>query len=431
MPESLLYFIWQFQYFAKTELRTTDGESIQILHPGFRNNNAGPDFTHARLLINNVEWVGNVEMHTRTSDWLAHGHQYDRAYDNVILHVVWQDDSAVKGQSVKRTNGTVLPTLELQLRTEESLISRYQIFIDSRETIPCANLFRSVSPLRVTSMLDKAMMQRLERKAADVLTIVEQTNGDWEETTYRLLALSMGFRINAEPMSQLSRAIPLKVIRKHRDVLPQVEAMLFGAAGMLDEDETDEYVVMLRREYQFLAAKYELGSQQLEAHSWKWGRLRPANFPTLRIAQLARLLTYHVSLFSLFIETSDAATLLDELQVKPATYWQSHYRFGRSAEKTVATLGEHSAAVIIINAVAPLLAAYAQHRGEPAYIDRAITLLEQLQAEKNHLTQSWNALGLSVRTAFDSQAAIELHNEFCAVKKCLSCQIGAALIKNV
>ncbi|MBD2699400.1 DUF2851 family protein [Spirosoma sp. BT702] len=431
MPESLLYFIWQFQYFTKTELLTIDGESVQVLHPGFQNHNAGPDFTHARLLINDVEWVGNVEMHTRTSDWLAHGHQHDRAYDNVILHVVWQDDSAEKGSLVKRTNGTALPTLELYLRTEPSLLSRYQLFIDSQEAIPCANLFRSVSPLRVTSMLDKAMMQRLERKATAVLAINEQTNGDWEETTYRLLATSMGFRINGEPMAQLSRAVSLKAIRKHRDVLPQVEAMLFGTAGLLGDDETDEYVALLRREYQFLSAKYDLSGQQLETHSWKWGRLRPANFPTLRIAQLARLLTYHTSLFSLFIETSDVATLLNGLQIKPSTYWQSHYRFGKLAERTVATLGEQSAAAIVINAVAPLLAAYAQHRGEPAYIDRAINLLEQLPAEKNHLTEAWNELGLSVRTAFDSQAAIELYNEFCSVKKCLSCQIGAALIKNV
>ncbi|GAB3991648.1 DUF2851 family protein [Spirosoma daeguense] len=430
MPESLLYFIWQFQYFTKTELITTDGEWVHVVHPGFRNSNAGPDFTNARLLINDVEWVGNVEMHTLTSDWLAHGHQHDRAYDNVILHVVWEDDSAA-GKTVRRTNGTLLPTLELSQRTDSLLLSRYQTFIDNQDSIPCAGLFRSVSPLRVTSMLDKAMLQRLERKAADVKQLVEQTKGDWEEATYRLLAINMGFRINAEPMAQLSRAVPLKAIRKHRDVLLQVESMLFGAAGLLETDESDEYLDILQREYRFLATKYELTNQQLEAHFWKWGRLRPANFPTLRIAQLASLLTKHTSLFSLFIEADEVATLLTSLQITPSTYWQSHYRFGKTTERAASILGPSSAILIVVNTVVPLLAAYAHHRGQPAYIDRAIRLLEQLPAEKNQLTDNWNTFGLSVRTAFDSQAAIELYNEFCSVKKCLNCQIGAGILKSM
>lgn len=402
---------------------------IQVLHTGFRNHDAGPDFTHARLLINEVEWVGTVEMHCRTSDWLSHRHQYDRAYDNVILHVVWQDDRATNGRRVDRTNGTPLPTLELSPLTDVALLDRYHTLNDSVDTIPCAGQFRSVSPLRITSMLDKAMLQRLERKATAVRRMFEQTNGDWEETAYRMLAINMGFKINADPMEQLSRAVPLRAILKHRDSLHQVEALLFGTAGLLALDEPDEYVAMMQREYRFLATKYSLTDRQVEAHAWKWGRLRPANFPTLRLAQLARLLTNQGSLFSLFAGTTDTETLLAILQVQPSTYWQSHYRFGKTTEKAAPALGHTSAENIVVNTVVPLLAAYAHHRGEPAYIDRAISLLEQLPAEKNHLINKWNTLGLGIRTAFDSQAAIELHNEFCAVKKCLSCQIGAELMK--
>ncbi len=431
MPESFLYFIWQYGYFTKKNLTTTDGETLQILHPGFRNHDAGPDFTNARLLINDVEWVGTVEMHIRTSDWLAHQHQHDRAYDNVILHVVWQDDRISTGRRVDRSNGTPLPTLALESLTEVALLDRYKLLSDSPDIIPCAGLFRSVSPLRVTSMLDKAMLQRLERKASGVREVFAQTGSDWEETAYRLLAANMGFKINADPMGQLSRAVPLKVLLKHRDVLMQAEAMLFGTAGLLADEEAipDDYQATLQREYRFLSVKYGLSDKQVTAHAWKWGRLRPANFPTLRLAQFARLVTHHASLFSLFIGNGEVEPLLKALQISPSEYWQTHYRFGKETDKTVPTLGQASAENIVINTVVPLLAAYAHHRGQSAYVDRAISLLEQLPAEKNRLTEGWDTLGLGIRTAFDSQAAIELYNEFCSVKKCLSCQIGAGILK--
>lgn len=440
MSEAFLYFLWQYQYFTRLNLTTTDGHPVQVLHPGFRNHDAGPDFFNARLLVNDVEWGGTVEMHTKTSDWLAHRHQHDRAYDNVILHVVWQDDRTATGRRVDRPDGTPLPTIELCPLTDVALIDRYALLSDSPDAIPCAGQFRSVQPLRLTSMLDRAMLQRLERKAAGVRGVFETTGGDWEETAYRLLAVNMGFKINAEPMDQLSRAVPLKAMLKHRDVLLQVEAMLFGTAGLLDTvDESrrteqrggtaDDYQAALQREYRFLSVKYRLSEKQVTAHAWKWGLLRPANFPTLRLAQLARLLTKHASLFSLFVGTDNADVLLKSLQVAPSDYWQSHYRFGKLTEKAVPALGSNSAQNILINTVVPLLAAYANHRGQPAYIDRAIALLEQLPAEKNRLTNGWNALGLGIRTAFDSQASIELYNEFCAQKKCLSCQIGAGFLK--
>ncbi|WP_461068732.1 DUF2851 family protein [Spirosoma horti] len=429
MPEAFLYFIWQYQYFSRNSLTTTDGEVVQVLHTGFRNHNAGPDFINARLLIADVEWVGTVEMHIRTSDWLAHRHQHDRAYDNVILHVVWQDDRMANNHRVDRTDGMPLPTLELRPLTDPALLTRYQTLSESPDVIPCAGQFKAVSPLRLTSMLDKAMMQRLERKAAGVQEIVKETNGDWEETAYRVLAANMGFKINTDPMAQLSQALPLKAILKHRDAVLQAEAMLFGTAGLLPVDEPDEYVVALQREYRFLSAKYSLTDKQLMPHAWKWGRLRPANFPTLRLAQFARLLTKQGSLFSLFVGTTEVDRLVKSLQITPSDYWQTHYRFGKQTEKGASALGQQAAENIVINTVVPLLAAYAHHRGQPAYIDRAITLLEQLPPEKNHLTENWETLGLGIRTAFDSQAAIELYNEFCSQKKCLSCQVGAALVK--
>jgi hypothetical protein len=292
-----------------------------------------------------------------------------------------------------------------------------------------------VQPLRVTSMLDKVLLQRLERKAADVKTIFDQTGQDWEETAYRLLAQNMGFKINAQPMLQLAGALPLKVIRKHRDAPTQVEALIFGMAGMLDGPSIgelefpDDYRIPLRREYRFLAAKYGLTESQLSPHVWKWGRLRPANFPTMRLAQLAQLLSEQASLLSLFVGETSAADLMRALQVKPSAYWQTHYRFGKEAAKASSTLGETSAENIIVNTVVPLLAAYAKHRDQPVFLDRAVTLLEQLPPEKNRITDDWNALGLTVKTAFDAQASIELYNQFCLNKRCLQCQIGVSIVK--
>lgn len=430
MTEVFLYFLWQFQYYDHTDLLTTEGELVQILHPGFRNANAGPDFLNARLLINDVEWVGSVEAHTKASDWLAHKHQHDRAYDNVILHIVWTDDRLPQTNQRRptRTDGSTMPTLQLQARTGSDLLSRYNTLTESPDTIPCAGQFRAVQPLRITAMLDKAMLQRLERKAADVKAMYDTTQ-DWEETAYRLLAINLGFKINADPMGQLSRAIPQKALMKHRDSVRQLEAMLFGVSGLLDTvEERDAYVDELQREYRFLAAKYGLLEKQLPAHVWKWGRLRPANFPTLRLAQFARLMSNHGSLFSLFVGMNDAPTLLKKLQVQPTEYWQSHYRFGKTTDKAAPTLGAASATNILINTVAPLLAAYAHHRDRSEYIDRAIALLEQLPSEKNTITDGWENLGLSIRSAFDSQASIELFNSFCTPKKCLNCQIGVSLV---
>ncbi len=436
MSELFLYFVWQFQDFDHADLRTTDGEPIQVVHPGFRNNHAGPDFTNARLLINNVEWVGTVEIHVNTSDWLAHKHQNDRAYDNVILHLVWHDDRPATGKRIDRADGSPLPTLDLEHRTDNALLERAAALTDAPDSIPCAGSFRTVQPLRVTSMLDKVLLQRLERKAADVKTLFDQTGQDWEETAYRLLAQNMGFKINAQPMLQLAGALPLKTIRKHRDAPAQVEALLFGTAGLLDESKEhsvpetpDDYREMLRREYRFLAVKYGLAESQLLPHIWKWGRLRPANFPTLRLAQFAQLLSSQASLLSLFVGETSAADLMRALQIKPSTYWQTHYRFGKEAAKASSTLGETSAENIIVNTVVPLLAAYAHHRDQPAYLDRAVALLEQLPPEKNRITDDWNALGLSVKTAFDAQASIELYNQFCLQKRCLQCQIGVTIVK--
>ncbi|GAB3339930.1 DUF2851 family protein [Larkinella ripae] len=425
MTEDFLYFIWQFQYYRHTDLRTVEGEELRIVHPGFRNPNAGPDFTQARLIVGNVEWVGTVEAHVRAADWLIHRHQYDRAYDNVILHIVWEKEPI----ELKRSDGSVIPTLCLGERVDRTLLQRYQTLLAESGAIPCAGRIAAVEPVRRMAMFDKTLLQRLERKAAGVMALFHATGQDWEETSYQLLAAAFGFQVNADPFGQLSRQIPLKILLKHRDNRLQLEALLFGMAGLLDSEKPDDYETTLQREYRFLSLKYQLASKQMPAYSWKWAKLRPAGFPTLRLAQFATLLTFKGSLFSVWMETDESASLLRYLQVTPSDYWQNHYRFGKTSEKGLATLGQIAAENLIINAIAPLLVAYSQHKDQPEYRDRAVSLLEQLPAENNRISRIWQQLKVPIRTAFDSQASIELYNNFCQKKQCLSCQIGVSLLK--
>ncbi|MES2730679.1 MAG: DUF2851 family protein [Bacteroidota bacterium] len=423
MQESFLHFLWRFQYFDKQDLRTKGNEPVQVLRTGSPHTHAGPDFCQARVLIANVEWAGNVEIHLRSSDWDAHAHQHNAAYDNVILHVVWQDD-----RPIRRKDGTAIPTLELQNRTDTRLLSNYQALLHNQEVIPCASQFVQVSTLEKFSMLDKVLMQRLQQKAQLVESLWQASRHDWEETTYQLLAQNFGFKLNSEPFLRLSQSVPLKLLHKHRDNLLQLEAMLFGQAGLLDADNTEAYAVTLRREHTFLHHKYQLGSP-LANHEWKFLRLRPANFPTVRLAQLARLIAGEPSLFTLLTQSESVKELSEKLQVQQSAYWQEHYVWGKQANGKVPGLGKSAIENIIINSAVPLLTCYAQQYGNSGYLDRAVAWLEQLPPEHNHVTRTWQTLGLKVKTAFDSQASIELYNHFCAPKQCLHCNVGVSLLK--
>ena len=424
MTEDFLYFLWQYQYFNKNDLKTTSGEDLQVIAVGQRNTNAGPDFSNARLLIGGLEWVGNVEMHLKASDWHAHTHTQDRAYDSVLLHVVWEADT-----DIYRPDGSLLPVLNLRAITDRNLINNYQQLIDNQNIILCKNQFENVSTIQKIAMLDRTLMQRLERKAEFVHELLKQNQNDWEETAYQVLAYNFGFKINAEPMLRLAQNTKLKVLQKHRDNQTQIEAALFGQAGLLGTDTTDEYIETLRRESRFLTIKYDLQNNKMNAHEWKFLRLRPANFPTVRIAQLAALTQQKNSFFSLFIDIQNVGDFIKSFQIKQSDYWQKHYIFGKLTDGKVPNLGKSSIENIIINTVVPLLVAYSQHRDSRDYLEKAIELLEQLPSEHNNITDQWEALGLKIKTAFDSQAVIELYNNFCTYKKCLNCNIGTALVR--
>ncbi|MEQ8423699.1 MAG: DUF2851 family protein [Cyclobacteriaceae bacterium] len=424
MQESFLHYIWQFQYFDKKELRVSSGEKLEVFRPGVHNLNSGPDFSESKIKIANIDWAGSVEIHTKASSWHDHHHDTDPAYEKVVLHVVWIND-----KEVLRSDGTLIPTLVLENRVDQSLISRYRKLVENPSSIPCEKLFPGVNGLVKHSMLDKALMQRLEAKASQIEQLLTSTNGDWEEVTYQLLARNFGFKINFDSFFQLANSVPRRTLLKHGDNLTQIEALLYGQAGFLDFGLKDEYFKVLQREYKVLSSKYGLTNQKLKRENWKFLRLRPANFPTIRIAQFSSLFFKHRNFFSKLIEAKTESQVRDLFQVSTSDYWHTHYRFGRKTVRSISNIGTESINNLIINTVAPLLVAYGQNQDDQAMIDRAVQLLNSVKAEKNKITKTWSDIGFEVKNAFDSQGLIELNNNFCLKRRCLACNIGIAILK--
>jgi Protein of unknown function (DUF2851) len=424
LHESFLHYIWQFQRFTTLQLETTDGQKIQVIKTGFLNTDSGPDFTNARLLIGNVEWAGNVEIHVKASEWVAHKHQEDNAYENVILHVVWENN-----QAIQRRNGTIIPTLEIKSIVSPEVLEKYTQLIDNKGIIPCESEFKNCSELAKMSVLDKVLTQRLQSKAGVVIELFKKNKNDWEETAYQVLSKNFGFKLNAEPMLQLAQNLPLKILQKHRNNLFQIEALLFGQAGFLNKNSEDNYAQKLYEEHQFLAKKYALTEVAMNEHEWKFLRTRPANFPTIRLAQLASLVVSQASFFSLFTQTSSFTDIKKKLAVQQSDYWQTHYHFGKESSKSLKKIGVASIENVVINTGIPLLVAVAEVTDSHENMQRAVDFLEQLPPEDNHITEGWKKRGLPIKNGFDSQASIELFTAFCTQKKCFLCNVGIEILK--
>jgi len=424
MTESFLHYIWQFQYFHKEELQTIDGDSLQIFQPGIQNVNAGPDFSDARIKIGALEWRGSVEIHIKASGWNDHHHSSDPAYEKVVLHVVFDND-----KPIYRTDGTLIPTLELKHRVEMTLWNRYKKLFTSVEAIPCSAAWPKVPDIIKFSMLDKAVMQRLEAKSVLVKTLLAESRNDWEETCFQLLCKNFGFKVNAEPMFQLAQLLPYKVLLKHLDKPVQIEALLLGQAGFLEKVKEDAYTKLLVREHRLLSTKYRLESKQMKIVQWRFLRLRPANFPTIRLAQLAALLSTEKNLFSKILECTKYNQLVNLLDIEQSEYWQFHYQLNKKSKTRVPSLGQSSIHNIMINTIVPLLVAYGQLQDDQSYVDRATEILQHLPAENNKITRQWLDLGYKVKSSFDSQGLIEMYNNFCMKRRCLDCTIGAHIIK--
>ena len=427
MQESFIHFIWQYQYFNRQSLLTTKGESIQVLQQGMYNRqDSGPDFKGAKLRVGGLDWYGDVELHLRSTDWERHHHQHDLAYNSVILHVVWEADA-----SSFRQDGSEIPQFELKNRVEQTMLEQYARLLQSKHTIPCAPQFEQVNRLTKLSMLDKTLLGRLKAKSSVILDWLTETGGDWEVVAYWLLARNFGFKKNNESFLALARRLPLKVLAKHRNQPLLQEALLYGVAGFLENiPQNDQaYLQQLQQEWEFLGQKYQLHDKKMQRHEWKFLRMRPANFPTVRLAQLAAVLQAHHHIFSLFSEKTCVKNLIQSLRQKPSAYWQQHYDIGKVSKTKIAAMGISSAQNLLINTAAPLSAAYGVYTDQETWIDRAMELLQQIPSESNQIIQEWKDLGMSPLHAFDSQALLELYNDFCKPKKCLQCAIGLQLLK--
>jgi len=420
--ESFLHFIWQYQFFNKAELCSTSHSSINIISPGYQNHNAGPDFSDAKIEIEDIKWSGNVEIHLKSSDWEAHKHDKDKAYDNVILHVVYEND-----KEIHWSNGKAIPTIQLKNRIDAIMMDKWKVLVNNTNNIPCSGQFKEVDHLTKLSVKDKLLLERLERKAEEVGAICKKYDGDWETTAYQLLARSLGLKVNAEPFLQLAKSIPFNVLKKNADSRLKIEALLFGQAGFLDRITTD-YQSELELEYRFLAHKYQLISSKMELEQWKFARLRPPNFPTIRIAQFAAIICSNPNLFSSLLEVDSYNKAEKLLKNNTSPYWKNHYLFGRKNNRA-SSLGKSTIENIIINTIAPLLLSYGQSVDKQEFVERAIALLESTSPEKNAITRKWTELGEKAISAYDSQALIELYNNYCLKKKCLQCSIGMQLLK--
>lgn len=421
--EDLMQFIWEQRLFEQHALRTTDGREVEVVKPGRIQRDSGPDLVDAQVRIDGQLWAGTVEVHLRSSEWNAHGHTRDAAYENVVLHVVYEHDA-----EVRTLRGHVLPTVELFPRISTESISLYHALMRGKGFVSCADRIAHVDQGRIGPWLERMLIERLERKTIEVEALFRQLGNDASETVYHMLARALGLKVNAEPFSMLAHALPLKTVLKYRDDALRTEALLFGQAGLLQVDFVDEYPRQLQQEHALLA--HMLGLRPAPVAAWKFARMRPVNFPTVRIAQLAQLLMRWDGGFSALLDTDNVDELFDVMDVEASVYWNDHYRFDVLSAPRSKRLGRAGVEHILINALVPALFALGRLQGRAVYADRALHLLEQLPSERNQLLTGWSALGLRADTAARGQSLIELKNGYCAHRRCLSCGIGNQLLKS-
>ncbi len=424
MQEALLHFIWKFQLFDQRNLCTQAGEGIRIQNNGFHNHDAGPDFMNGRIYIGDTLWAGNIEIHIKASDWFRHNHHKDPSFDNVVLHVVYEDDLNPEKENHQLNK---IPCLALKDRIDSKLLGRYKALKDNQQWIPCVEHFPHVPELTVSQWINRVIIERIEEKSTRLHQLLEANQNDWRETFYQLLARNFGFNVNAEPFERLAKALPLKILSKHKDKLHQVEALLFGQAGMLNHVFVDDYPKALQKEYRFLSDKY--GLIPIGEQEWNLLRLRPANFPAIRIAQLADLIHKASGLFAKVLETSDKETIKKLFKVKASEYWNNHYQFDRiSKTRNPKHLGKKGRENILINTVVPFLFAYGQAQNQESLQEKAIDLLESLPPEENSILKKWKGLGAKNENAAHSQALLFLKKQYCDQKRCLDCGIGTKIL---
>lgn len=418
--ERIMQYVWQHRLWMSEDMVTNDGRRVQVLDPGRLNTDQGPDFFNAKVKIDGQVWVGNIEIHVRATDWHRHGHDTDKAYDSVILHVVDKDDAPVY-----RSNGERIPQLVLQCSPRFG--QQLSQLVNAQVEIPCASSLPTLPALLVTEWTEALAFERLHGKVGRIADLHKSTTGNWEEICYVTLARNLGFGVNSDAMERLARRTPLRLLHKHSDSLLQVEALLFGQAGMLtDVAVTDQYTGQLKREYDFLANKFSLTPMEHEA--WKMFRMRPANFPARRIAMLAHFIKGGFNLMQAILVAADEKALRELFSVELTGYWATHYALGKESDMGARAMGNKSIDIVLINTVAPLYYAYSEINGNYEMGERAVSLLEQLPPERNSVIDAWNRAGIATPDALSTQAMLQLKREYCDARKCIYCKFGHHLL---
>ena len=417
MTERLLQYIWQFQYFNKSELLTLEEEALQIIHPGIYNTNQGPDFINAKIKLGNTVWAGSIELHINAADWKNHKHSADANYKNVILHVVWRHDIDLQ-----------LPfsTLVLEDKVSKILLHRYSELMNANSFIACEKNIGHVNELSWLAWKERLLVERLQNKSAIVFEHLKRNNNHWEETFWWLLARNFGVKVNSDAFEKIAQSIPINILAKHKNQIHQLEALLFGQAGLLDNDFAEDYPKLLQKEYRFLKNKYQL--QKTNAPLY-FLRMRPANFPSVRLAQLAMLVHKSQHLFASVKESITVQQINALLDVTANDYWHYHYLLDEVPAFKKKNLGTQMINNILINTIAPVVFAYGLYHKENSYKDKALQWLEAISPEKNIITKGFGLLGVENKNGFDSQALIQLKNEYCNKKRCLDCVVGNKLLK--
>lgn len=419
--EKLMQYVWKHRLWRSEDMVTNTGKKVRVVDPGLLNTDAGPDFFNAKIEIDGHMWVGNVEMHYRATDWKRHHHDSDKAYDSVILHVVAKDDAPVR-----RTNGELIPQLVLEVSPQFN--ADYASLVGATIEVPCATKIKQVPHLTIVEWVEGLAFERLHGKVERIHQLLDSFNGSWEDVCYVTLARNFGFGINNDAFERLARRTPLRLLGKHSDSVLQIEALLFGQAGMLDAQKPgmDSYYNQLCTEYAFLSNKFQL--TPMEKESWKLFRIRPQNFPYRRIAMLAQFIEGGFRMMNRILEAEGEKEMRALFEVELSGYWTKHYTFGKPNERAPATLSRNSIDIILINTVAPLLYAYGELTGNYEMTDKAIKLLEDLRAENNSIVSHFVAYGIDCPDALTSQALVQLKREYCDARKCIYCKIGHHLL---
>lgn len=414
IKEDFLHFLWRTKKISPG-LVTTDGKEVEIVDFGHYNGDAGPDFFNARVKIGGTLWAGNVEMHVFSSDWTRHRHHHDKAYDNVILHVIYEDDQ-------KHGAGKDIPVLELKGKIPRHYLDHYLSLMQTSAAVPCKNLISAVDKTKIALWKYSLAAERLQGKAGVVQHILDSTSQNWEETLYIMLARYFGARVNTEPFERLARKVPLSLVHKNKDKPVVLEALFFGQAGMLQAAYRDEHYTTLRNEYEYQRKKYSLTA--MDPVAWKFARMRPVNFPTIRIAQFCDLMHRADFLFRSISEADGHREVRKLLACRAGSYWNDRYRFDTPSKMYEKSPGTAFTDLLIINAVCPVLFHYGTLHNDEKFHDKAIGLLEETKAEENNIIKEWKELGMDIKSAFDSQALIQLRQNYCSAHACMKCRIG-------